>query len=65
MWWKTILGAPVAFVLCVFGFMFHPFECIGDYLKYSELDGKYSGMPMGQWSNMVRACTSIDMSVGK
>ena len=61
MWWKTWYGAPIAFLICITGFIAHPLSSIGDYMFYSQLD-KGSEFPLGRWSTWVRACTDIDMS---
>ncbi|MFH1183047.1 MAG: hypothetical protein V1690_02185 [Candidatus Moraniibacteriota bacterium] len=61
-WWRTWYGAPVALILCVFGFIAHPLRAIGEFVTYSNID-KRSDFHPGRWTAIVRACTDIDMCV--
>ena len=61
LWWNSWCGAPVAFFMCVLGFVFHPRFCVSEFLFYYDFNKK-SRFPVSIWDVCVRACTDIDMS---
>lgn len=63
-WWRTWYGVPVALIMSVIGFCFHPIQCVGDWLFYWNEFGKKGSCeyPIGWWTILVRSCADIDMS---